>query len=66
MTMREYDLSGARRRRSTCSNGDGGNCVEVAEGVPAVGPVCDGRVTGGSVVLAGAAAWVESVRGMVG
>lgn len=28
--MHEYDLSNARWRKSTYSNGDGGNCVEVA------------------------------------
>ncbi|MFJ4711807.1 DUF397 domain-containing protein [Streptomyces sp. NPDC088785] len=28
--MREYDLSNARWRKSTYSNGEGGNCVEVA------------------------------------
>jgi len=28
--MREYDLSNARWRKSSYSNGEGGNCVEVA------------------------------------
>ncbi|QNS06357.1 DUF397 domain-containing protein [Streptomyces xanthii] len=28
--MREYDLTGAHWRKSTYSDGDGGNCVEVA------------------------------------
>lgn len=28
--MREYDLSNARWRKSTYSNGEGGSCVEVA------------------------------------
>ncbi|MEU5772115.1 DUF397 domain-containing protein [Streptomyces venezuelae] len=28
--MREYDLSAARWRKSSYSNGEGGNCVEVA------------------------------------
>ncbi|WP_406489036.1 DUF397 domain-containing protein [Streptomyces phaeochromogenes] len=28
--MREYDLSGTCWRKSTYSNGEGGNCVEVA------------------------------------
>ncbi|MFJ9179856.1 DUF397 domain-containing protein [Streptomyces sp. NPDC102360] len=30
--MREYDLSNARWRTSSYSNGEGGNCVEVAHG----------------------------------
>ncbi|MBY8846862.1 DUF397 domain-containing protein [Streptomyces sp. SP2-10] len=76
--MREYDLSGARRRRSTRRNGDGGNCVEVADKAPGVVPVrdsevADGTVTragavarAGAVVRVGAAAWVVVVRGTVG
>lgn len=28
--MREYDLNNARWRKSSYSNGEGGNCVEVA------------------------------------
>ncbi|WP_251091484.1 DUF397 domain-containing protein [Streptomyces sp. Caat 7-52] len=52
--MREYDLSGARRRRSTQRNGDGGNCVEVADGAPGVVPVRDSEVADGTVALAGA------------
>ncbi|MFF2206189.1 DUF397 domain-containing protein [Streptomyces sp. NPDC058145] len=64
--MHEYDLSGARWRRSTYSNGDGGNCVEVADGVPGVVAVRDSKAADGSVVLVGSAAWVEFVRRMVG
>ncbi|MET7718380.1 DUF397 domain-containing protein [Streptomyces sp. NPDC005407] len=32
--MREYDLSTARWRKSTYSDGDGGECVEVAYDFP--------------------------------
>ncbi|MDH6627638.1 hypothetical protein M2271_005465 [Streptomyces sp. LBL] len=32
--MREYDLSNANWRTSTYSNGEGGNCVEVAYDFP--------------------------------
>ncbi|NEY31580.1 DUF397 domain-containing protein [Streptomyces sp. PRKS01-65] len=89
--MREYDLSNAswrksshsdgnggncvevghgfpgaaRWRKSTYSNGEGGSCLEVADGVPGVVPVRDSKVTGGPVVVVGAAAWtafVGSVR----
>lgn len=60
--MREYDLSDARWRKSTYSNGDGGNCVEVAHGVPGVVPVRDSKVAGGAVVVVGPAAWTEFVR----
>lgn len=49
--MHEYDLSNARWRKSTYSNGDGGNCVEVADGVPGVVPVRDTKLASDSPVL---------------
>jgi hypothetical protein len=63
--MREYDLRNARWRKSTYSNGEGGNCVEVTDGVPGVVPVRDSKVPGGAVLLVGAGAWTEFV-GTVG
>ncbi|MET7303548.1 DUF397 domain-containing protein [Embleya sp. NPDC005575] len=38
------DLSMARWRKSSYTNADGGNCVEVAGGLPGVVPVRDSRV----------------------
>ncbi|MFJ8191696.1 DUF397 domain-containing protein [Streptomyces sp. NPDC096094] len=60
--MREFDLSNARWTKSSYSNGQGGDCVEVAEAVPGVVPVRDSKVTGGPVVVVGSAAWTEFVR----
>ena len=61
--MHEFNLSNARWRKSSYSNGDGGNCVEVADGVPgAVVPVRDSKVPGGPVLLVGPAAWTEFIR----
>ena len=60
--MHEYDLSNARWRKSSHSNGDGGNCVEVADGTPGIVPVRDSKVTNGAVLLVGPAAWTEFVR----
>ncbi len=60
--MHAHDLSDARWRKSTYSNGDGGNCVEVADGVPGVVPVRDSKVAGGPVVVVGSVAWTEFVR----
>ncbi|WP_369180123.1 DUF397 domain-containing protein [Streptomyces mutabilis] len=60
--MHAQDLSDARWRKSTYSNGDGGNCVEVVDGVPGVVPVRDSKVAGGPVVVVGSAAWAEFVR----
>ncbi|MER6726657.1 MULTISPECIES: DUF397 domain-containing protein [unclassified Streptomyces] len=64
--MREYDLSNARWTKSSYSNGQGGDCVEVADGVPGVVPVRDSKVAAGPVVVVGSGAWTEFVRGLVG
>ncbi|OEV27750.1 hypothetical protein AN219_22140 [Streptomyces nanshensis] len=42
MTTR-VDLSGAEWHKSSYSNGDGGNCVEVACGLPGLMPVRDSK-----------------------
>ncbi|MFE2458276.1 DUF397 domain-containing protein [Streptomyces sp. NPDC059402] len=63
--MREFDLSNARWTKSSYSNGEGGDCLEVAHGVPGVIPVRDSKVTGGPVVVIGSAAWTEFVRSVV-
>ncbi|MEU7716734.1 DUF397 domain-containing protein [Streptomyces tibetensis] len=55
--MHSYDLSDARWRTSSYSNGDGGNCVEVADGIPGAVPVRDSKLADGPVVLVGADAW---------
>ncbi|MEV8591514.1 DUF397 domain-containing protein [Streptomyces sp. NPDC052012] len=60
--MREYDLSEARWRKSTYSNGEGGSCVEVASEVPGVVPIRDSKVDGGPVIVVGSAAWAEFIR----
>jgi hypothetical protein len=60
--MREYDLTNARWTKSSYSNGQGGDCVEVADGVPGVVPVRDSKVGGGPVIVVGASAWTEFVR----
>ncbi|CAM5546759.1 DUF397 domain-containing protein [Streptomyces pilosus] len=56
--MREFDLNKARWRKSSYSDGNGGNCLEVADGVPGVVPVRDSKLdAGGPVIVIGAAAW---------
>ncbi|MGW9042038.1 DUF397 domain-containing protein [Streptomyces lydicus] len=56
--MREYDLSTARWRKSTYSDGNGGNCVEVADHFPGVVPVRDSKAgADGPVVAVPASAW---------
>ncbi|GHE67623.1 hypothetical protein GCM10014715_21690 [Streptomyces spiralis] len=63
--MREYDLTHARWRKSTYSDGNGGDCVEVADGVPGVVPVRDSKVPDGAVLVVRAGAWAAFV-GAVG
>ncbi|MFJ4004408.1 DUF397 domain-containing protein [Streptomyces sp. NPDC090023] len=59
--MREYDLTNARWHKSSYSNGDGGNCVEVAIGVPGAVPVRDSKVNDGAVLLIGPSAWAHFI-----
>ncbi|MFI0514494.1 DUF397 domain-containing protein [Streptomyces sp. WSLK1-5] len=48
--MHEYDLSNAHWRKSSYSNGDGGNCLEVAR-VSDLVPVRDSKLGPDSPVL---------------
>ncbi|WP_234320230.1 DUF397 domain-containing protein [Streptomyces sp. SBT349] len=44
-------------RTSSRSSGEGGECVEVADGVAGVVPVRDSKVADGPVVVNSAAGW---------
>ncbi|MFF7307383.1 DUF397 domain-containing protein [Streptomyces sp. NPDC008137] len=57
--MREYDLTTAHWRKSSYSDGNGGNCVEVADGIPGTVPVRDSKLAknDGPVLLVGPDAW---------
>lgn len=57
MASTDFDLSTARWRKSSYSNGDGGNCVEVALGHPGAIPVRDSKSHNGAVLLIGPTAW---------
>ncbi|MFI7010069.1 DUF397 domain-containing protein [Streptomyces sp. NPDC050145] len=46
MASYETDLSRAEWRKSSYSNGDGGDCVEVATNLPGTVPVRDTKLTG--------------------
>ncbi|MER7467360.1 DUF397 domain-containing protein [Streptomyces sp. NPDC097981] len=58
----------ARTRRSCCkssySNGTGGDCVEVADGLTGVVPVRDSTVQDGPVLLLSATAWAPFVEAL--
>ncbi|WP_405615034.1 DUF397 domain-containing protein [Streptomyces sp. NBC_01508] len=55
------DLSTAQWRKSSYSNGDGGECVEVADGCPGVIPVRDSKTPTGPVLLLTPTAWGDFV-----
>ena len=57
MASHEIDLSAAKWRKSSYSNGTGGECVEVASGLPGVIPVRDSKSQTGPVLLITPAAW---------
>ncbi|MBQ0866557.1 DUF397 domain-containing protein [Streptomyces smyrnaeus] len=59
------DLSSAVWRKSSYTNGEGGNCVEIAEGFPGVMPVRDSKRPDGPAVvfpIGGWAAFVAAVK----
>ncbi|MYV45636.1 DUF397 domain-containing protein [Streptomyces sp. SID2888] len=51
------ELIPARWRRSSYSNANGGECVEIAEGFPGVVPVRDSKDPHGPVLVVPAVAW---------
>ncbi|MFE9295971.1 DUF397 domain-containing protein [Streptomyces niveus] len=55
------DLRNAQWRKSSYSNSDGGNCVEVADGYPGVVPVRDSKAPSGPVLLLNPTAWRDFV-----
>lgn len=60
------DLSNASWRKSTYSNGQGGDCVEVADNIPGLTPVRDSKNPTGPVLVFPAGAWAAFVAEMKG
>jgi hypothetical protein len=58
------DLSTAVWRKSTYSNGDGGDCLEVCDARTAVVPVRDSKVPHGPVLTITAPAWRSFVTSL--
>ncbi|MFD3919069.1 DUF397 domain-containing protein [Streptomyces sp. NPDC058595] len=57
------DLTQAAWRKSSYSNSDGGQCVEVSDGfLPGVVPVRDSKVPGGPALVFPARAWQAFVQ----
>ncbi|MFE9439684.1 DUF397 domain-containing protein [Streptomyces sp. NPDC006602] len=51
------DLSSVRWRKSSYSNGTGGECVEVADNLPGIIPVRDSKNPEGSALVFPTRAW---------
>lgn len=62
MRTTRSELSNARWRKSTYSNEEGGDCLEVADHIPGVVPVRDSKAPAGPVILVGDVAWGAFVR----
>lgn len=65
MRAARVDVSAVSWRKSSYSNQDGGNCLEVADGFSRVVPVRDSKEPSGPVLIFEQAAWssfVASVR----
>ncbi|MFZ4270928.1 DUF397 domain-containing protein [Streptomyces arboris] len=64
--MRALDLKAATWRRSSYSNQDGGQCLEVADGFAPVVPVRDSKKPHGPVLAFAAASWSSFVAALKG
>ncbi|OKK25159.1 hypothetical protein AMK09_03055 [Streptomyces sp. CB02488] len=62
LSSSDYDLTTAIWRKSSYSGASGGDCLEVLEGVPAVVPVRDSKVSDGAVLMFPVAAWQSFVN----
>ncbi|MDT0450942.1 DUF397 domain-containing protein [Streptomyces hesseae] len=59
------DLSAAAWRKSSYSNPDGGNCLEIADNIPGAVPVRDSKDPGGPVLVFTPTAWAAFRGGAV-
>jgi hypothetical protein len=57
MNDKQLNVQGARWRKSSYSGQAGGDCVEVADGVPGFVPVRDSKDPSGPALLFQAEAW---------
>ncbi|MGW3439620.1 DUF397 domain-containing protein [Streptomyces bacillaris] len=64
MPSRRADLTSATWRKSSHSNSDGGQCVEVSDDFPGAVPVRDSKRPEGPAVVFGTSAWAAFVNDM--
>nr|WSZ97710.1 DUF397 domain-containing protein [Streptomyces sp. NBC_00857] len=60
----DHDLSTAAWRKSSHSNGDGGDCVEVADDVPGVIPVRDSKAPEAPALIFRTRSWATFISEM--
>lgn len=58
------DLSNVTWRKSSYSNSDGGQCLEVSDSIPSVVPVRDSKAPARGALLFRATAWAAFVDGV--
>ncbi|WP_055692464.1 DUF397 domain-containing protein [Streptomyces prasinus] len=58
------DLTAAVWRKSTYSDGGGGDCLELADNIPGTVPVRDSKNPTGMMLLLGASAWATFLDGI--
>ncbi|MFI9355757.1 DUF397 domain-containing protein [Streptomyces lydicus] len=66
MSASRPDLSAAAWRKSSYSNQEGGNCVEIADHYPGLVPVRDSKRPHGPALLIPGAAWTAFIAGLKG
>jgi hypothetical protein len=64
MRSTRADLTAATWRKSTYSDGGGGDCLEIATNLPDTVPVRDSKRPTGPTLLLGPAAWTAFVTGI--
>ncbi|WP_079064470.1 DUF397 domain-containing protein [Streptomyces sp. NRRL F-4489] len=66
MASAARDFSSVSWRKSSYSNGTGGNCVEVSDGLPGIVPVRDSKDPSGPALVFSAAGWSSFVAAVKG
>ncbi|MGW7022385.1 DUF397 domain-containing protein [Streptomyces decoyicus] len=66
MSVRRLDVSALSWRKSSYSNQDGGNCIEVSDDFPALVPVRDSKDPHRPALLFDATAWSSFVTAVKG
>ncbi|MFG2349320.1 DUF397 domain-containing protein [Streptomyces phaeochromogenes] len=66
MASRQIDLGAAVWRKSSYSNGSGGDCVEVRDDLPGIVPVRDSKTPAGPALMFPTSAWALFVGALKG